>query len=185
MSQRFKVLSTILWLVLLALTSSVWAAGTMLPPVSTGPQILTRNASYFIQNNSDWRGNITGVGAGSLWRMEVLGVDMRGVTGRDLNRTIDFVLQNADVDGPNHNLRISATLFASGTTDSLTVAGGLAPAFLNYSFSQVLVDGDLTLATFDVRYDFYKATTTDPWIITPAFRLNLPGFDGQSIGEWN
>jgi hypothetical protein len=39
----------------------------------------------------------------------------------------------------------------------------------------------LTLATFDLRYDFYKATTLDPWTISPAFRLNLPGFDWETF----
>jgi hypothetical protein len=128
MSKRLAVFSTVLGLFLISITSSAGAAGTMLPPLSTGPQVLTgfgggANAySFFMQPGSVWKGNITGIGAGSLWRVEVLGVDMRGVTGIN-GRTIDFVLQNADVDGPNHNLRVSATLSSTNTTDRLTLAG--------------------------------------------------------------
>jgi hypothetical protein len=180
---------------LVCLLSSAGIADTgHFPPVETGPLTLYSDGSsanppiieynadaggywhqYSMFNwgdswyDGDWHvGWLTGMGAGTPWRMEVTGIDVTGVTG-PANRTIYFSL--SDAGSTWNSLLINIKLDSMGTDRDLLQLQESAPTWSNLS-SHGFNEGQMTRGDLDLSFDFYKENDSDPWTVTPSFRLD-------------
>ncbi len=161
---------------LFGISAAANAAGTMAPPATVGPQTLSGFGGsagaheFFLQDGSSWKGDLTGIGAGTTWSLVVLGIDASGVTG-SADRYIYFNLQDADDGSHFKNIGINFYLDATGAG-----GGTLFQCYQDWSndglSSHGLNSGELTDTHFDLRFDFVKAAFADGWTMTPSFRLD-------------
>jgi nitrous oxidase accessory protein NosD len=139
-----------------SITGPALAAGSRVPPASTGPQTLSGFGGgagaheFILQPGSSWKGDLTGIGAGPN-------------------------LQDADTGSHFKCLGINFYLDATGAG-----GGTLFQCYQQWTAEGIsshgLNPGDLTADDFDLRFDFTKALTADGWNVTPYFRL--------STGSW-
>ena len=156
------------------------AGSLFVPPESTGPQTLTHDGStYFkVYTFYNWPNYLTGMGAGTQWRLEVTGIDVTGVTG-PANRTIYFQLATVTPIGGTiydgspqewNSILINIKLDSMGVDKDLLQLQESAPVWGNLS-SSGFNTGQMTRGDLDLRIDFSKANDADPWLVTPSYRL--------------
>lgn len=154
------------------------------PPEQTGPQSFTYSSSGGPEAHTfyNWPNYLTGMYAGTPWRLEVTGIDVTGVTG-PADRTIYFQLVNVQPVGGTiydgspqiwNSLLINIKMdndFGSGQVDAdLLQLQESAPAWQNLS-SGGYHNAAVNRADLDLRMDFYKDNQSDSWYVTPSFRL--------------
>ncbi|MBN1395347.1 MAG: PEP-CTERM sorting domain-containing protein [Pirellulales bacterium] len=194
----FFAVAGLFWsLVATAVVADPTDGSLVVPPETIGPQTLTHDGStYFkVYEFFSWPNYLTGMGAGTPWRMEISGIDVTGVTGPS-GRTVYFQLVNISPDGQGwwywHSLIVNARLDVWGdnldkdlfqcqeTYDRTGLWDNLRSAGFNA--------GDLTRDHFDLRMDFYKENDADPWTVSPSYRLEggeWTPFDGGSAATTN
>ena len=172
---------------LLAVTGTAGATGTQsIPPTaSTGPQTLTSSTTpafveFFLQSGSSWKGDLTGIGptsASTPWRLEILGIDVTGVTG-PADRQVYFNLQDADNGSAFQNLGLAIHLDSPGTG-----GGDLLQSLYSFGVgsSHGFNPGDLTRDEFDLRVDFYRSSN---WSFDPYYRLKGGSWQPFYDGPW-
>lgn len=182
------------------------AGSLYVPPEQTGPYTFTYSGSGDASHTwYNWPNYLTGINAGTEWRMEVTGIDMSQVTG-GTGRTVYFQLANVGLIGggtldtnPNHqwnsltiSLRLDVwgdnldkDLFQAQETCYRTDTGA---GFWNNMRSAGFDAGDLTRDNFDLRMDFHKDQESDPWTVTPSYHLDGGSwtvFDGGTFTTTN
>lgn len=156
--------------------------GMYKPPEETGPQTLTHdgvNPDTKIHHFYSWPDYLTGMKAGTPWRLEVTGIDMTGVVGPS-GRSIYFQLVDISPDGAGwwywHSLNINTRLdlplnpTTMGDVCQMQETFDRTGLWDNIS-SQWFQTGQITYDDFGLRFDFYKANADDPWTVTPAYRM--------------
>jgi hypothetical protein len=164
----------------------------VVPPESTGSQTLTHDGSTYFKVHEffSWPNYLTGMYAGARWRMDVLGVDVSGLTG-PTGRTVCFQFTNISPDGAGwwywHSLVMNVRLDVWGDNldkDLFQCQETCSDPFLWDNLRSAGFDaGDLTRDHFDLRMDFEKTSGGDPWTVSPSYRLDggdWTPFDGGS-----
>lgn len=161
------------------------AGSLLVPPESIGPQTYVytddahRYTTYF-----DWPNYLTGVGAGTTWHFDVLGIDVSGLTGSD-GRAARFQFQNViPIGGTIYDyspqqwtsLMFNVKLYNAGTAliqlqESYYLSSPYAQNW--YGLRSVGFNaGVLTRDHFDLRMEIFKAAEGDAWTVTPYYRLD-------------
>lgn len=160
------------------------AGSLYVPPEETGPQSFTYSSGGGPEVHTfyNWPNYLTGMYAGTPWRLDVTGINVTGVTG-PVNRTIYFQLADFYPVGGTiyesvpqvwNSLLINIKLdndFGSGQVDAdLLQLQESAPVWQNLS-SGGYHNASVNRADLDLRMEFYKENPGDPWYVTPSFRL--------------
>ncbi len=174
------------------------AGSLVVPPEAIGPKTLTYDGSSTstrVYEYFSWPNYLTGMYAGTPWRMEVSGIDVTGVTG-PTGRSIYFQLVSITPDGSGwwywHSLNMAIRLDVWGDNLDKDLfqcqetydRTGLWDVMRSAGFNA----GGLTRDDFDLRMDFYKADEADPWTVTPSYRLHGGDwalFDGGAVTTTN
>ena len=166
------------------------------PPEETGPQTFTNPGEEYtkLYQFYTWPNFLTGMYAGTPWRLEVTGIDVTGVysagTGTWPSK-VSFQLANVEYGSPDvwNSLDIEIVPGFGTAADALQCMES-HPAWSMIS-SHTLGSGEMTADDIDLRLDFYKANDTDPWTVTPSYRMSdgtwttFSGGTGTSTNSWD
>lgn len=160
------------------------AGSLLVPPVSIGPQTYT--SGYTTHFN--WPNYLTEIREGTPWRLDVLGIDVSGLTGPD-GRAARFQFQNViptedtiydSTPQQWNSLMFNVKLDAWGTAMDKDLFQLQESYYLSdpyatdwYGLRSVGFNaGTLTRDHFDLRMEFSKVAGSDPWTVTPYYRLD-------------
>ena len=159
------------------------ALATTFPPLETGSQTVTNPSSagdqgyqFFVKPGGFLgQGDIAGVGAGTEWRIEILGIDLTQIRGGEFTN-LDFGFTNLDFGGPLPSFGINVAFTPGNDLITLNSYAGLSLEQAQ-GVSQQHLHIDRLAGTFDLAYDFFKPSASDPWSVSPFARGALEGTD--------
>jgi len=173
----------VIFLAIHAFTATINAQPSLVPPVAIGPQTLSFGTGvheFLTQESFPLKGDIRDIIAppNEYW-VYIVGIDATDLTG-SAGRRVRFHLQDFEDGSSFKHLGISFSL-----SNPLVGGGDLLDCFQGPGqegqSTHGLFQGELTANTFDLRFQFTKIESEDPWTVTPSFRLS--GDEGWTIFE--